>query len=140
MAHMSTYRTGNHWGVTIVATADAPWPVGMEHPDDRLVAVVVNGDRELADRICALLNGDEPGMVETTTLADLAAGRRTYVPGPRPSGRHGPETAPASTESAQEPSAGGTGGAEASEAISGTPIPDSGIGASIVFLDDREGA
>ncbi len=28
--------------------------------DDQLVAVVVNGDQELAERICALLNGDRP--------------------------------------------------------------------------------
>jgi hypothetical protein len=43
-----TYRTGNHWGVTVVD----------EQPDGaQLVAVVVNGDQALAERICALLNG-----------------------------------------------------------------------------------
>lgn len=50
-----TYRTGNHWGVTIVRQ-DLPPDANGDHAD--LVAVVVNGDRELAERICALLNGD----------------------------------------------------------------------------------
>jgi hypothetical protein len=45
-----TYRTGNHWGVTVVD----------EQPDSaQLVAVVVNGDQALAERICALLNSEK---------------------------------------------------------------------------------
>ena len=59
---MTTYRTGNHWGVTIVRendlsidTGHAPRPVAAE-----LVAVVTNGDTALAERICALLNGQPP--------------------------------------------------------------------------------
>lgn len=51
---MSTYRTGNHWGVTIVREGDIPCP-GVP-PQAQLVAVVVNGDQELAERICTLLN------------------------------------------------------------------------------------
>lgn len=78
---MSTYRTGNHLGVTIVREGehgrlfgldagpahdhpDCRWPDERchGHPDeaaepDQLVAVVVNGDTALAERICALLNG-----------------------------------------------------------------------------------
>jgi hypothetical protein len=62
-----TYRTGNHWGVTIVREAQqAPngshWHGGgpcEECPRQaELVAVVVNGDQALAERICALLNRD----------------------------------------------------------------------------------
>jgi hypothetical protein len=82
---MTTYRTGNHWGVTIVREGEqgrlfgsdahgtggrgkfpdnCGWPgeqcIGHadgERPDAQLVAVVVNGDQALAERICALLNG-----------------------------------------------------------------------------------
>jgi hypothetical protein len=63
-----TYRTGNHWGVTIVREAQqAPngshWHGGgpcEECPRQaELVAVVVNGDQALAERICALLNADQ---------------------------------------------------------------------------------
>jgi hypothetical protein len=58
-----TYRTGNHWGVTIVRDIDSTEPCGHSGPEDpghdrcaQLVAVVVNGDQTLAERICALLN------------------------------------------------------------------------------------
>lgn len=55
---MATYRTGNHWGVTIVR--EGAFPEGEHDPaSDQLVAVVVNGDQALAERICALLNGDD---------------------------------------------------------------------------------
>ena len=59
---MPTYRTGNHWGVTIVA--EGRFPEG-EHDSqaDELVAVVTNGDTALAERICALLN-KEAGLEE----------------------------------------------------------------------------
>lgn len=57
---MTTYRTGNHWGVTIVRQGDMASDFSDgRHPDDQLVAVVVNGDQALAERICALLNTDE---------------------------------------------------------------------------------
>jgi hypothetical protein len=75
---MSTYRTGNHWGVTIVREGDVdhawePFNVGetlCNHAGCRLgkadhtqlVAVVVNGDQALAERICALLNGDDAAV------------------------------------------------------------------------------
>lgn len=80
---MSEYRTGNHWGVTIVREGEqgslfgldagppaehggiCNWPVETckghadgDRGDDQLVAVVVNGDRQLAERICRLLNGE----------------------------------------------------------------------------------
>jgi hypothetical protein len=58
---MATYRTGNHWGVTIVATQAIHGLTGDGLPtlreEDQLVAVVVNGDHALAERICGLLNG-----------------------------------------------------------------------------------
>lgn len=90
---MSTYRTGNHWGVTIVREGDdvvhliadgqatttccgkAPFELARRdghrltveasaatcprRQGDQLVAVVVNGDQELAERICTLLNADD---------------------------------------------------------------------------------
>lgn len=65
---VNRYRTGNHWGVTIVREGDE-FVQGRLQPDgpvvpprrvgDQLVAVVVNGDRALAERICDLLNGSE---------------------------------------------------------------------------------
>jgi hypothetical protein len=58
---MPEYRTGNHWGVTIVRQSLVPDDNYGEH--DELVAVVVNGDRALAERICALLNGERPALV-----------------------------------------------------------------------------
>lgn len=87
---MSTYRTGNHWGVTIVresnerhaddcyCTGDYVEPVctAMREgpPDAQLVAVVVNGDQALAERICALLNGGEgvPAEVEPISAQAIA--------------------------------------------------------------------
>lgn len=60
---MSTYRTGNHWGVTIVREGERT-PEGHIVGAAQLVAVVVNGDQELAERICTLLNGEKPrGLV-----------------------------------------------------------------------------
>jgi hypothetical protein len=58
---VTTYRVGNHWGVTIVREAE-PVVLGDNgaHGDDQLVAVVVNGSQVLAERICRLLNADEP--------------------------------------------------------------------------------
>lgn len=54
-----TYRVGNHWGVTIVREGERT-PEGHIVGADQLVAVVVNGDQELAERICALLNAYMP--------------------------------------------------------------------------------
>lgn len=59
---MTTYRTGRNWGVTIVREGTGPRdltdPQGGRRGDE-LVAVVVNGDQALAERICALLNADD---------------------------------------------------------------------------------
>lgn len=55
---MVTYRVGGHWAVTIVREGVAPPDRAGRRPDSELVAVVVNGDRELAERIAALLNED----------------------------------------------------------------------------------
>lgn len=68
---MSTYRTGNHWGVTIVHEG-VPLGENGATVGDQLVAVVVNGDQALAERICALLNADEQpkgALVYDTTKA-----------------------------------------------------------------------
>lgn len=68
---MTVYRTGNHWGVTIVregaghhvddcgCTTSYTDPWCKKGTEAQLVAVVVNGDQALAERICALLNADE---------------------------------------------------------------------------------
>lgn len=57
---MSTrYRTGSHWGATIVREGTQPADATGHRPDAELVAVVVNGDRELAERICDLLNRED---------------------------------------------------------------------------------
>lgn len=64
---MTEYRVGNPWGVTIVREASP-----ADHPCDdtehtaQLVAVVVNGDTALAERICALLNGERAEPKPTT--------------------------------------------------------------------------
>ena len=60
---MTTYRTGNHWGVTIVREGERT-PEGHITGPAELVAVVVNGDQALAERICALLNGDSARWAE----------------------------------------------------------------------------
>lgn len=66
---MSSYRTGNHWGVTIVRSGVEPIEMG-KRADDELVAVVVNGDTALAERICALLNGDAPAHVHVESSVE----------------------------------------------------------------------
>jgi hypothetical protein len=57
---MSTYRTGGHRGVvTIVREGESGATYGEPGGDPepaQPVAVVVNGDQELAELICALLN------------------------------------------------------------------------------------
>jgi hypothetical protein len=70
---MTMYRTDNHWDVTIVregTPSPGPdhWHEGGPCPDcprdDQLVAVVVNGDQALAERICRLLNGHAQAAAE----------------------------------------------------------------------------
>jgi hypothetical protein len=64
------YRVGRHWGVTIVRKGNPPYrglayPPGHPQPQpDELVAVVVNGDQALAERICLLLNGEDRTQAE----------------------------------------------------------------------------
>lgn len=41
---MTQYRTGNHWGVTIVREGIQPPDAAGKRPDAQLVAAVVNGD------------------------------------------------------------------------------------------------
>jgi hypothetical protein len=57
---VTTYRTGNHHGTTIVAENDGArcGRPGHDCARGHLVAVVVDGGVELAERICALLNAD----------------------------------------------------------------------------------
>jgi hypothetical protein len=57
---VSEYRTGNHWGRTIIRTGSQPPDADGRRPDDQLVAVVDSAAPEgLAERICALLNREE---------------------------------------------------------------------------------
>jgi hypothetical protein len=65
---VSTYRVKastdlGRWGVTIVregeAGGDCFETCNGRHGGDELVAVIVNGDQALAERICALLNADQ---------------------------------------------------------------------------------
>jgi hypothetical protein len=59
---VTTYRTGNHHGITICAEGDGFVCDRDDHDCARghLVAVVVNGDHALAERICDALNAEEP--------------------------------------------------------------------------------
>ena len=58
---MSTYRTGTHHGVTINREGDGARCGRPDHDCTRghLVAVVVDGGMELAERIVRLLNAEE---------------------------------------------------------------------------------
>lgn len=48
---MTRYRTGGHWDNTVVRIGTGPEDATGRRPDDELAAVVVNGGRELAERI-----------------------------------------------------------------------------------------
>lgn len=52
---MTAYRTGSHWGTTIIREGSQEPDESGRRPDDELVAVVMNGDAELAERIAWLL-------------------------------------------------------------------------------------
>lgn len=68
---MATYRVGRHWGVTIVREGVEPIEMG-KRADDELVAVVTNGDRDLAERICELLNdGERATQTDQQERADV---------------------------------------------------------------------
>lgn len=81
---MATFRTGNHWGVTIVREGERT-PEGHIVGADELVAVVVNGGTDLAERIATLLNvgvtsdvtfarGAAEALAEVRRRVDVAAG------------------------------------------------------------------
>ena len=79
---MTTYRTGNHWGVTIVREGDVftqgrMEPNGPVQPPrrvgDQLVAVVVNGDQDLAQDICFRLNSVTPDVDHTNGAREALA-------------------------------------------------------------------
>lgn len=78
---MTTYRTGNNWGVTIVREGRGPEDVMGHHSGDELVAVVVNGDRELAERICELMNAPTPDVPYTNGAREALAEMRRQMGG-----------------------------------------------------------
>jgi len=53
---MTTYRTGGHWGRTIVRVGQQPDDSDGRRPDDFLICTVDSAVSELAERICELLN------------------------------------------------------------------------------------
>jgi len=91
---VSAYRVGGGWGVTIVREGVLPTDAsGYRRDDDELVAVVTNGDRALAERICELLNspsGDCPACGHTVVnhitsgCIVLVDGTRCYCRAVRP--------------------------------------------------------
>ncbi len=56
---MVNYRTGNHWGTTIILTGSGQPDDQGRKQDDQLVAVIMNNDKELAERIVRALNSTE---------------------------------------------------------------------------------
>lgn len=54
-----TYRPGNYWGVTIVREGGEPADGAGRRGDDELVAVVVNGDQNIAAVVGELLTAAE---------------------------------------------------------------------------------
>jgi hypothetical protein len=72
-----TYRTGNHWGVTIVREG-VPLGENGATVGDQLIAVVVNGDQALAERIVALLNMNDENYA-TWLAGDSCTCRPTAV-------------------------------------------------------------
>jgi hypothetical protein len=96
---VTTYRTGNHWGITIVREGD-------DEQDAQLVAVVVNGDQALAERICALLNaGQAPSLIVTApgelTQEEFEEFRTAYMQAQRSAGASGRPIEPVSDEQAR---------------------------------------
>lgn len=77
---MTTYRTGNHHGVTIVAEGDGARCGRPDHDCERghLVAVVVDGSDGLdadgfAEHICERLNSPTPDVTYTRGAAEALA-------------------------------------------------------------------
>jgi hypothetical protein len=79
-----TYRTGNHWGVTVVRQG-VPLGENGATVGDQLVAVVVNGDQALAARIAWLLTHTCPTCMgpqrETVGMICQTCGT-DYAPAP----------------------------------------------------------
>lgn len=59
MRERRMYRTGSHWGRTLIREGAQPADASGRRPDDELVGVV--DDPALAERICDLLNADAVG-------------------------------------------------------------------------------
>lgn len=140
---MTTYRTGNNWGVTIIREGHGePNASNCGRVDDQLVAVVVNGDQDLAERICERLNAPTPDVPYTHGAAEaLAEVRRRLDAWDKLHPLHDARPAVATvmgmlrdaaaelgvseTAPAQRPSAGGSGRPEAhsgAEAVTGWEI------------------
>jgi hypothetical protein len=118
---VTTYRTGNHWGITIVRESLVPNDNYGEH--DQLVAVVVNGDQALAERICALLNfeaSSPPPVVAHTCTVPV---EMCLEPGVHaPDAPSGPSSAPLSASDASgvhRAESGGSGGSEEHSRLTG---------------------
>lgn len=62
---MTTYRTGGHWGRTIIRVGIQDPDEQGRRPDDELVGVM--DDQDLAYRICELLNNAEALRSDTTS-------------------------------------------------------------------------
>lgn len=75
---MSTYRTGGHWGRTIVLEGDMPADEDGRRPDDELVGMV--DTVELAQRIVRLLNAGKGGGPRSR-LGDLIVMHGAYAVG-----------------------------------------------------------
>lgn len=142
---MSVYRTGNHWGVTIVREYDHLDVPGVDGvlPRSELVAVVTNGDAGLAERICALLNASDGALAQAAECTEETRSWDHFTPEQMdsywirctlsvPHDEHHdehtgltwrtPETAPASTEHPSEPSVGGNGHPEAQGGLNGPMV------------------
>jgi len=50
----SRYRSGSHWGRTLIQIGKEPADAEGRRPDDRIVGLI--DDPALVERICALLN------------------------------------------------------------------------------------
>jgi len=148
---MSTYRTGNHWGVTIVCEGDRPTAAELGDcafcciggtgcpihpaPNAELVAVVVNGDQELAEDICYRLNAPTLDVPYTNgareALAEVRRRLKRQYPGLADVAERilrdaaaelgvdedAPRSPLSATETAQTPSAQGSPRAEGAETV-----------------------
>lgn len=76
---MVEYRTGTHWGRTIIRAGVQPADATGKRPDDQLVGTM--DDPELAERICSLLNFQERAMeIWGPTDGDILAQSKSVAP------------------------------------------------------------